>query len=102
MTKPYLKLREETAARDRSLREKVVSLEEAASLVHDGDQVALTDPHFGPRALVAPRKTPPGLPIDAIPRDAFAVISHNHYDHLDAYSVDALGPASFAVGRSAQ
>ncbi len=60
--------------------------------IHDGDQVALTDPHFGPRALVAPRETPPGLPIDAIPRDAFAVISHNHYDHLDAYSVDALGP----------
>jgi glutaconate CoA-transferase subunit A len=41
MTKPYLKLREETAARDRSLREKVMSLQEAASMVHDGDQVAL-------------------------------------------------------------
>lgn len=41
MTKPYLKLREETAARDRSLREKVMSLEEAASFVHDGEHVAL-------------------------------------------------------------
>lgn len=41
MVKPYLKLREETTARDRSLREKVMSLEEAASMVHDGDQVAL-------------------------------------------------------------
>ncbi len=41
MVKPYQKLREETTARDRSLREKVMSLEEAASMVHDGDQVAL-------------------------------------------------------------
>ncbi len=39
--KSYLKLREETAARDRSLREKVMSLEDAASLVHNGDHVAL-------------------------------------------------------------
>lgn len=39
--KPYLTLREETAARDRSLREKVMSLEDAASLVHNGDHVAL-------------------------------------------------------------
>ena len=41
IVKSYLELREETRARDRSLREKVVSLEEAASFVHDGDQVAL-------------------------------------------------------------
>jgi glutaconate CoA-transferase subunit A len=41
MVKPYVKLREETTARDRSLREKVMSLEEAASMVHDGDEVAL-------------------------------------------------------------
>lgn len=41
MTKPYLKLRDETAARDRSLREKVMSLDEAASYVHDGEHVAL-------------------------------------------------------------
>ncbi len=39
--KPYLTLREETQARDRSLREKVMSLEEAASLVNDGEHVAL-------------------------------------------------------------
>ncbi len=41
MAQPYLDLRSETAARDRSLREKVMSLEEAASLVGDGDHVAL-------------------------------------------------------------
>ena len=41
MVKTYRTLREETAARDRSLHEKVVSLEEAAALVSDGDHVAV-------------------------------------------------------------
>ncbi len=41
MRQSYLDLREKTAARDRSLREKVMSLTEAASLVKDGDHVAL-------------------------------------------------------------
>ena len=38
---PYTKLRGDLAQRDRSLREKVVSLEEAASFVHDGDVVGI-------------------------------------------------------------
>ena len=41
MTKSYLELRSATEARDRSLRERVMSLEEAAALVADGDHVAL-------------------------------------------------------------
>lgn len=38
---PYAKLREEMAGRDRSLREKVMSLEDAASFVQDGMQVGI-------------------------------------------------------------
>jgi len=38
---PYLDLRRKTSERDRSLREKVMSLEEACAFVHDGDQVAI-------------------------------------------------------------
>jgi glutaconate CoA-transferase subunit A len=38
---PYAALRRETLARDRGLREKVMSLEEATSLVHDGEHVAI-------------------------------------------------------------
>ena len=38
---PYTQLRQELAKRDRSLREKVVSLEEAASFVRDGDAVGI-------------------------------------------------------------
>jgi glutaconate CoA-transferase subunit A len=37
----YLELRQELSRRDRSLREKVVSLEEAASFVGDGDSVGI-------------------------------------------------------------
>jgi glutaconate CoA-transferase subunit A len=39
--RPYSELRRNLARRDRSLREKVVSLEEAASFVEDGDAVGL-------------------------------------------------------------
>ena len=41
VTNSYLDLRRETSARDRSLRDKVMSLEEAAALILDGDHVAL-------------------------------------------------------------
>jgi glutaconate CoA-transferase subunit A len=41
VVQPYLELRRSLAERDRSLREKVVSLEEAASFVHDGDSVGI-------------------------------------------------------------
>ena len=64
----------------------------ATFAIHDGDDVILTDPHFGKRAVIPARKQPPGIPLSSVPDDAFAVISHNHYDHLDAYTVDALPP----------
>lgn len=62
-------------------------------VIHDENDVFLTDPHFGKRALVPKRYHPPGVPITSIPDSAFAVVSHNHYDHLDAYTVETL-PAS--------
>jgi N-acyl-phosphatidylethanolamine-hydrolysing phospholipase D len=65
----------------------------ATFAIHDGDDVILTDPHWGERALIPARVVAPGIPLTAVPPDAFAVISHSHYDHLDAYTVDAL-PAS--------
>jgi glutaconate CoA-transferase subunit A len=39
--KPYLELREELKNRDKSLREKVVSLEEAAATIRDGELVGI-------------------------------------------------------------
>jgi L-ascorbate metabolism protein UlaG (beta-lactamase superfamily) len=62
----------------------------ATTVVHDDDDVFLTDPHWSERALVPRRVVPPGVPLESVPPDAFAVISHNHYDHLDAGTVERL------------
>ena len=62
-------------------------------VVHDDEDVFLTDPQFNTRAFLPKRYHPPGVPISSIPDSAFAVVSHNHYDHLDAYTVKTL-PAS--------
>ncbi len=62
----------------------------ATVAVHEDLDVFLTDPHFTKRALFPSRAVPPGFPIQAVPDHAFAVISHNHYDHLDAGSVEKL------------
>jgi L-ascorbate metabolism protein UlaG (beta-lactamase superfamily) len=57
---------------------------------HEGDRVALLDPHFGPRALVPKRWVRPGLPVGAVPAGAVVLLSHNHYDHLDAWTLAHL------------
>jgi len=56
----------------------------------------LTDPVFSDRAspvsFAGPKRyTKPALTIEQLPDIHYAVISHNHYDHLDAKSVRALG-----------
>lgn len=61
-------------------------------------QVVVTDPFFGERALVVERLLPPAFGPERVPAGAVVVISHNHYDHLDADSVKALGErATFLV-----
>lgn len=62
----------------------------ASFALEDGGTVVLTDPHFGSRALVPKRVLPPGVPLEAVPDDAIAVLSHNHYDHLDRWTVRHL------------
>jgi glutaconate CoA-transferase subunit A len=54
LVEPYDQLRKETFARDRGLREKVMSLEEAAKLVKNGDHVALGGCHLSrtPMAMI--------------------------------------------------
>ena len=53
----------------------------------------LIDPIFSPRIGPISRLAPPGLPIEALPPIDFVLITHNHRDHLDPWSVERLGPA---------
>ena len=67
----------------------------------------ITDPVFSERASPVPfagpkRRVPPGLSLGQLPHIDVVLISHNHYDHLDAASVHALnyqegGPPLFLV-----
>jgi N-acyl-phosphatidylethanolamine-hydrolysing phospholipase D len=61
---------------------------------HDGVSY-LTDPAWSRRAgpggrLGARRLSAPPLPIAALPRVDFVLISHNHYDHLDLPALEEL------------
>ena len=62
-------------------------------LMRLGGEYWLTDPIFTKRALLPKRITPPAMTAEDIleiaPR-VNVVISHNHYDHLDAESISSL------------
>ena len=47
----------------------------------------VTGPHWGPRGLVVTRLAPPGLDVGVLPEEPIAVVSHDHYGHLDAWTV---------------
>lgn len=55
----------------------------------------LTDPIFNnkasPLGIGFERKSPPGIPFDHLPPIHAVIISHNHYDHLDLFTVRKLG-----------
>lgn len=53
----------------------------------------IVDPIFSERALLPKRKTPPGMSLEdlrSLSPDLRIIITHNHYDHLDADSVEKL------------
>ena len=79
----------------------------ATVLLQAGGLNVLTDPVFSERvspvSFAGPKRhVAPGLALGELPRIDAVVVSHNHYDHLDAASVDALasqpgGPPLFLV-----
>ena len=79
----------------------------ASAMVQLGGLTLLTDPIFSERAsplsFTGPKRhVAPGLALGELPHVDLVLISHNHYDHLDAPSVEALaaqrgGPPLFIV-----
>lgn len=79
----------------------------ATVLAQLGGLTLLTDPIFSQRASPLPfagpkRHQAPGLALSELPRVDLVLVSHNHYDHLDAPSVSALnrqagGPPLYVV-----
>ena len=67
----------------------------ATMLVQMGGLNILTDPVFSSRAspvqFAGPKRyQPPGIALNDLPRIDVVLLSHNHYDHLDTASVEAL------------
>jgi L-ascorbate metabolism protein UlaG (beta-lactamase superfamily) len=69
----------------------------AAFLVRLGGMTVLTDPHLSDYAspfqalrLGPKRFTPPGIAVKDLPPIDVVVVSHNHYDHLDAATLRRL------------
>lgn len=63
----------------------------ASWVVRTGGLTVLTDPVWSRRILGTPaRMTPPGVRWEELPPVDAVVISHNHYDHLDAPTLRRL------------
>jgi L-ascorbate metabolism protein UlaG (beta-lactamase superfamily) len=66
----------------------------ATFLVQLGGLSVLTDPVLSERiAVTIPRNVRPGLSYEALPKVDAVVLTHNHYDHMDAPTLQRLGPA---------
>ncbi len=67
---------------------------QSTALLKINGKVILTDPFFSKRAglgILGPsRSVPPGISANNLPAVDIIVISHNHYDHLDAGFVKSL------------
>lgn len=64
----------------------------ASFLLQLGGINVLIDPVLSPKLGWVKRNTPPGLDWPALPKIDFVLITHNHRDHMDAPTLQRLGP----------
>ncbi|WGF86824.1 MBL fold metallo-hydrolase [Marinivivus vitaminiproducens] len=88
---------EEALAGIRALgdRDGITWLGHAAFLIRLGGVTFLTDPYLSPYASPVPpfgpkRFTPPGITVERLPPVDVLMLSHNHYDHMDLWTIEKL------------
>lgn len=74
---------------------KVTFIGHSTVLIQIGELNILTDPVWSERASpftwMGPKRVEaPGIPLDALPPIDIVLLSHNHYDHMDLKTVQAL------------
>ncbi|MDP3082358.1 MAG: MBL fold metallo-hydrolase [Rubrivivax sp.] len=104
---PDLEFLRANAAAGSAMQPALTWIGHASVLAQFGGLNLITDPMFSQRASplswIGPtRAQPPGVALAELPRIDIVMISHNHYDHLDVASVQALqaqngGPPLFVV-----
>ena len=75
-------------------------------LIQTAEGNILTDPMYSERAsplsFVGPRRVrPPAVPFDELPRISTVLLSHNHYDHCDRWTLGAARKAFRSAGGDA-
>ena len=81
-------------------RNFIMWLGHGSYLIRLGQEYWLLDPILSERALIVKRRTPPAISIASLPEiaDRFhVIISHNHYDHLDADTIAGLPAGSTII-----
>jgi L-ascorbate metabolism protein UlaG (beta-lactamase superfamily) len=82
---------------DRSLVEgsapQITWIGHASFLVTLGGKRILIDPVFSRRLGPVTRLVPPGLAVPSLPPIDVVLVTHNHRDHLDPWSLEQLGSA---------
>src|SRR5215813_4622291 len=63
----------------------------ASFLLTLGGKRILIDPIFAPRIAALPRLTPPGIAFADLPPIDLVLVTHNHRDHLDGWTISRLG-----------
>ncbi len=74
-----------------SAQASLVWIGHASFLLTLGGKRILTDPVLGPRMGHLKRLSDAGIPLGELPPIDIVVVSHNHRDHLDPWSISKLG-----------